>query len=73
MSRKADKKAVQFMTKTILKLKAVPKPDDAADALAVALCLAQTNTKLINSDATVWTNNNLKKNDINETIKRKLK
>ena len=70
---KADKKAVQFMTKTILKLKAIPKPDDAADALAVALCLAQTNTKLTNSDATVWTNNNLMKNDINQTIKRKLK
>lgn len=70
---KADKKSVQFMTKTILKLKSIPKPDDAADALAVALTLAQTNTKLTNSDATVWTNNNLKKNDINETIKRKLK
>ena len=70
---KADKHGVQFMTKTILKLKSIPKPDDAADALAVALCLAQTNTKLDNSDATVWTNNNLKKNDINETIKRKLK
>lgn len=70
---KADKKAVQFMTKTILKLKSIPKPDDAADALAVALTLAQTNTKLVSSDATVWTNNNLMKNDINETIKRKLK
>lgn len=70
---KADKKAVQFMTKTILKLKSTPKPDDAADALAVALCLAQTNTKLKHSDATVWTNNNLMKNDINQTIKRKLK
>ena len=70
---KADKKSVQFMTKTILKLKSIPKPDDAADALAVALCLAQTNTKLTHSDATVWTNNNLMKNDINQTIKRKLK
>ena len=70
---KADKKAVQFMTKTILKLKTVPKPDDAADALAVALCLAQTNTKIINSEATVWTNNNLKKNDKNELAKRKPK
>ena len=70
---KADKKAVQFMTKTILKLKSIPKPDDAADALAVALCLAQTNTKLTNSDVAVWTNNNLMKNDISETIKRKIK
>lgn len=70
---KADKKAVQFMTKTILKLKSIPKPDDAADALAVALCLAQTNTKIMQSDVEVWTNNNLKKKDITETIKRKLK
>ena len=70
---KADKKAVQFMTKTILKLRSMPKPDDAADALAVALCLAQTNTKLRNSDAVIWTNNNLKKNDINEIAKRKQK
>ena len=34
---KADKSQVQSMVKAILKLKAVPKPDDAADALAVAL------------------------------------
>lgn len=70
---KADKKQVQFMTKTILGLKSLPKPDDAADALAVALCLAQTNTKLQNSDVEVFTNNNLKKTDIKETIKRKIK
>ena len=70
---KADKKAVQFMTKTILRLKSIPKPDDAADALAVALCLAQTNTKILNSDVSVWTNNNLKKSDKNELAKRKLK
>ncbi len=34
---KADKKQVQFMVKQILKLTEVPKPDDAADAVAVAL------------------------------------
>ena len=71
---KADKKQVQFMTKTMLKLKSVPKPDDAADALAIALCLAQTNTKLANSDVQVFTNNNLKKTDKAEILnKRKLK
>ena len=71
---KADKKQVQFMTKTMLKLKSVPKPDDAADALAIALCLAQTNTKLVNSDVQVYTNNNLKKTDRAEILnKRKLK
>ena len=68
---KADKKAVQFMTKTILKMKSVPKPDDAADALAVALCLAQTNTKLTKSDVQVFTNNNLKKSDFGEILKRR--
>ena len=33
----ADKKQVMDMTKRLLKLKAVPKPDDAADALAIAM------------------------------------
>lgn len=36
----ADKNQVQKMVKKILKLKELPKPDDAADALAVALCCA---------------------------------
>ena len=40
---RADKKQIQQMVKTFLNLKAVPKPDDAADALAVALTHAQTN------------------------------
>ena len=40
---RADKNQIQQMVKTFLGLKAVPKPDDAADALAVALCHAQTN------------------------------
>lgn len=34
----ADKLMVQKMLKLIFKLKQIPKPDDAADALAVALC-----------------------------------
>ena len=41
---RAEKKQVQFMVKNILGLKAVPKPDDAADALAVALTHMQTNS-----------------------------
>lgn len=41
---RAEKKQVQYMTVAILGLKSVPKPDDAADALAAALCHAQTNT-----------------------------
>ena len=35
---KADKKQVQQMVKTLLRLSEIPKPDDAADALAVAIC-----------------------------------
>lgn len=34
---RAQKHQVQQMVKSILKLKSIPKPDDAADALAVAL------------------------------------
>lgn len=34
----ADKNQVQQMVKTILELETVPHPDDAADALAVAIC-----------------------------------
>lgn len=34
---KADKKQVQLMVKTILKMKEIPKPDDAADAIAIAI------------------------------------
>lgn len=40
---RADKNQIQQMVKTFLKLKSIPRPDDAADALAVALCHAQTN------------------------------
>lgn len=35
---KADKKQMQQMVKMILNLKQIPKPDDAADALAMAIC-----------------------------------
>ena len=34
---KADKKQVQEMVKVILGLETIPKPDDAADALAIAI------------------------------------
>jgi len=34
---KAEKKQIQMMVKNILRLKEVPKPDDAADALAIAI------------------------------------
>jgi crossover junction endodeoxyribonuclease RuvC len=37
----ASKSQVQFMVKKLLRLKEEPQPQDAADALAVALCHAQ--------------------------------
>ena len=40
---RADKHQVQEMVKVMLRLKKIPKPDDAADALAVALTHSQTN------------------------------
>lgn len=43
----ADKKQVMDMTKRLLKLKAVPKPDDAADSLAIAICHARSATSLL--------------------------
>ena len=43
---RADKKQMQFMVKNILGLEKIPKPDDAADALAVALCHSQINPNL---------------------------
>ncbi|NMB26558.1 MAG: crossover junction endodeoxyribonuclease RuvC [Tissierellia bacterium] len=35
---RADKRQVQDMVKLLLNLKEIPKPDDTADALAVAIC-----------------------------------
>ncbi len=43
---RADKKQMQFMVKAVLGLEKIPKPDDAADALAVALCHSQINPTL---------------------------
>lgn len=37
---RAEKKQVMEMTRQLLKLEKVPKPDDTADALAVAICHA---------------------------------
>lgn len=40
----AEKRQVQEMVRMMLKLKAAPKPDDVADALAVAICHAHAAT-----------------------------
>ncbi|MBE6971047.1 MAG: crossover junction endodeoxyribonuclease RuvC [Ruminococcaceae bacterium] len=43
----AEKNQVMDMTRRLLKLKAVPRPDDAADALAIAICHARSATSLL--------------------------
>ena len=43
----ATKHQVQDMTKRLLNLKEMPKPDDAADAIAIALCHARSSTSLL--------------------------
>ncbi len=39
---RADKKQIQEMVRVLLGLKEVPKPDDAADALAAAICCSMS-------------------------------
>ena len=41
---KAEKHQIMDMTKRLLKLNGIPKPDDAADALAIAICHARSIT-----------------------------
>ena len=43
----ATKHQVQDMTKRLLHLDAMPKPDDAADAIAIALCHARSSSSLL--------------------------
>lgn len=50
---KAEKHQVMDMTRRLLKLKTVPKPDDAADALALALCHARSFTSRLPQKAAV--------------------
>ena len=50
---KAEKRQVMDMTKRLLGLSAVPKPDDAADAVAVALCHARSATSRLLCQARV--------------------
>ena len=43
---RADKKQMQEMVRLTCKMKECPKPDDAADGLAVAICHAQSNLRI---------------------------
>jgi len=44
----ATKKQVMEMVKRLLLMEQIPKPDDAADALAIAICHARTENSLMN-------------------------
>ena len=44
---KAEKRQVMDMTRRLLRLEKVPRPDDAADAIAIALCHARSQTSLL--------------------------
>lgn len=47
---RAEKKQVQEMTRRILALEKVPKPDDTADALAMAICHAHASVSLMTNN-----------------------
>ena len=42
----AEKQQMQYMVQNFLKLPEIPKPDDAADALAIAICHAHSRSGL---------------------------
>lgn len=46
----AQKRQVMLMTQRLLGMKEVPKPDDAADALAIAICHSRAATSLMNTE-----------------------
>lgn len=48
---RAEKKQVMEMTRILLGLEKMPKPDDVADALAIAICHAHNSSSLLNEKA----------------------
>lgn len=60
---RAEKKQVQEMTRSILRLKTVPKPDDTADALALAITHGHCSySNLFNINRTGVTSNDIQLN-----------
>lgn len=47
---RAEKQQIQHMVKIFLNLQQIPKPDDAADALAIAICHAHFNQSYVRSN-----------------------
>lgn len=50
----AEKRQVQEMVRLLLSLSKIPKPDDAADALAIAICHAHSSTALSRLEGGGW-------------------
>ena len=46
----AEKRQVMLMTQRLLKMGEIPRPDDAADALAIAICHGRSATSLLNTE-----------------------
>ena len=46
---RAEKKQVQEMTRLLLNLNGIPKPDDTADALAMAICYAHSSGSILSN------------------------
>ena len=46
----AEKRQVMLMTQRLLNMKEIPRPDDAADALAIAICHSRSATSLLNTE-----------------------
>ena len=46
----AQKRQVMLMTQRLLGMKEIPRPDDAADALAIAICHSRAATSLLNTE-----------------------
>lgn len=46
----AEKRQVMLMTQRLLNMKRLPRPDDAADALAIAICHSRSATSLLNTE-----------------------
>ncbi len=44
---RGEKQQIQKMVKTLLNLKEIPKPDDAADGLAIAICHANSHRNFV--------------------------
>lgn len=72
---RADKKQIQLMVQKILKLKEIPTPDDAADAIAVAITHINSLTNTLytaTKTKSIELNNNLVKNKMTAKEFRKL-